>query len=52
MKQATQTTTFAPRRGPAQNLAMNAALMVLLAAVYLWSAAGNAVEQVLGVAKG
>ena len=39
------------RRGTVRGIAMNAALLALLVGVFLWSAAGNAVEQVRDAAR-
>ena len=37
---------FSPRRRVMRNAAMNAGLVALLAAVFLWSVAGNALENI------
>ena len=37
---------FSPRRSTMRTVAMNAILMALLTGVFLWSAAGNAVENI------
>jgi hypothetical protein len=39
------------RRGKMRGIAMNAALLALLAGIFLWSAAGNAVELVRDAAR-
>ena len=45
MKEATLG-NLSRRRGKVRGIAMNAALMALLAGVFLWSAASNAFENV------
>jgi hypothetical protein len=35
---------FSPRRGTLRTIAMNAVLVMLLAGVFVWSAAGNAID--------
>ena len=50
MKEGTLS-NFSRRRGRVRGIAMNTGLMALLAGVFLWSAAGNAVEQVLDTAR-
>ena len=40
------------RRGAMRGVAMNAALLALLSGVFLWSAAGNAFDNIRGAAKG
>lgn len=37
---------FSPRRGALRSIVMNAALVILLAGVFLWSVAGNAIDHV------
>jgi hypothetical protein len=45
MKQAIPS-SFSRRRSAMHSVAMNAALMALLSGVFLWSVAGNALENI------
>lgn len=38
--------SLSPRRGALSSIAMNVVLIMLLAGVFVWSAAGNAIDQI------